>query len=151
MKSHLHRKNRFLALNTWAIFVIRYIAAFLDLTKEEIKELDHWARKQLIAGTALHPKSNVMKIYIKRRYEGRGLISVDKCCAAELRSIDFYLANSEEELLKVVARLEKLGKDKIESKKDYNNRIEQEKVDQLRSMKLHGQFGRDTDDKKSEI
>ena len=49
-----------------------------------------------------------------------------------------------------MARLEKLGKDKIESKKDYNNRIEQEKVDQLRSMKLHGQFGRDTDDKKSE-
>ena len=28
--------------------------------------------------------------------------------------------NGEEELLKTVARLEKLGKDKIESKKDYN-------------------------------
>ena len=48
---------------------------------------------------------------------------MDEWCAAELRSIDFYLANSEEKLLKVVARLEKLGKDKIESKKDYNNRI----------------------------
>ena len=75
---------------------------------------------------------------------------MEECCAAELRSIDFYLANSVEELLKVVARLEKLGKDKIESKKDYSNRIEQEKMDQLRSMKLHGQFGRDTDDKKPE-
>ena len=32
---------------------------------------------------------------------------------------------------------------------DYNNRIEQEKMDQLKSMKLHCQFGRDTDDKKS--
>ena len=41
--------------------------------------------------------------------------------------------NSEEELLKVVARLKKLEKDKIEGKKDYNNRIEQEKMDQLRS------------------
>ena len=48
-----------------------------------------------------------MRIYIKRMYEGRGLISVEECCAAELRSIDFYLVNSEEELLKVVARLEK--------------------------------------------
>ena len=56
---------------------------------------------------------------------------------------DFYLANSEEELLKAVARLQKLGKDKIEIKKDYNNRIEQEKMDQLRSTKLHGQFERD--------
>ena len=70
---------------------------------------------------------------------------MEECCAAELRSIDFYLANSEEELLKVAARLEKLGKDKIESKKDYNNKIELEKMDQLRSMKLHDQFGRHTD------
>ena len=51
-------------------------------------------------------------------YGGRGLISVEECCAAELRSTGFYLANREEELLKVVARLEKLGKYKIESKKD---------------------------------
>ena len=87
-----------------------------------------------------------MRIYIKRWYGGQSLISVEECCAAELRSIDFYLVNSEEELLK---RLEKLEKDKIEGKKDYNNRIEQEKMDQLRSMKLCGQFGRDTDNKKS--
>ena len=70
-----------------------------------------------------------MRTYIKRRYGGRGLISVEKCFAAELKSIDFYLVNSEEELLKVVARLEKWEKDKIEGKKDYNNRIEQEKID----------------------
>ena len=60
------------------------------------------------------------------------------------------LVNSEEELLNVVARLEKLEKDTIEGKKDCNNKIEQEKTYQLRSMKLHGQFRRDTDDKKSE-
>ena len=58
--------------------------------------------------------------------------------------------NSEKNLLKVVARLEKSEKDKIESKNDYINRIEQEKMDQLRSMKLHGQFGRDIDNKQSE-
>ena len=57
--------------------------------------------------------------------------------------------NSKEELLEVVARLEKLEKYKIEGKKDYNNIIEQEKMDQLRSMKLHGQSARDTDHKKS--
>ena len=68
---------------------------------------------------------------------------------SEAWSIDFYLVNSEEELLKVVARLEKLEKDTIEGKKDYNNKIELEKMDQLRSTKLHGLFGRDTDNKKS--
>ena len=74
---------------------------------------------------------------------------MEECCAAELRSIDFYLVNKEEELLKLVARLEKLDEGKIDGKKDYNNRIEQERMDQLRRMKLNGQFGRDTDDKKS--
>ena len=42
---------------------------------------------------------------------------MEECRAAELRSIDFYLVNSEEESLKVVARLEKLEKDNIEAKK----------------------------------
>ena len=123
MMTHLNGKYLFRALNTWAISVIRYSAAFLDWTKEETKELDRWTRKQLIAGRALHSQSNMMRIYIKRRYGGRGLISVEECCAAELRSIDFYLVNSEEEILKVVTRLEKLEKYKIEGKKDYNNRI----------------------------
>ena len=70
-----------------------------------------------------------MRIYIKHMYGEWALTSVEECYAAELRSIDFYLVNSEEELLKVVARLEKWEKDKIEGKKDYNNRIEQEKID----------------------
>ena len=40
MKTHLNGKNLFLALNTWAITVIRYSAAFLDWMKKETKELD---------------------------------------------------------------------------------------------------------------
>ena len=47
-----------------------------------------------------------------------------------------------------VRRLQKLGTDETENKIDYNSRREQEKIDEIRSMKLHGQFGRDTDDKK---
>ena len=70
MKTHLNGKNLFLALNTWALYVIRYGAAFLDWMKEEAIERDHWTRKELIAGRALHPKLNVMRICIKRRYGG---------------------------------------------------------------------------------
>ena len=118
----------------------------MEWTKKETKELDCWTRKQLIAGRAIHPKSNGMRIYIKCMNGEQGLVSVEECCAAELRSIDFYLLNSEEDLLKAVARLEKLDEDKIEGKKDYNNKIEQGKMDQLRCVKLHGQSGRDTDE-----
>ena len=88
-----------------------------------------------------------MRIYIKRRCGGIDVISVEEFCA-ELRSINIYFASSEERLLKAVARIQKLGKDKIESKNDYSSRIEQEKIDKVGSMKLHGKFGRDTDNKK---
>ena len=128
IKTHLNVKIIFLALNTWAISVMRYSAAFLDWTKEDTKELDRWIRKQLDAGRPLHPKSNIMRLYIKSRYKGRGLIGVEEWYAAELRAIDFYVKNSEEELLKIVARSEKLEKDETESKKGYNKRIEQEKI-----------------------
>ena len=39
--------------------------------------------------------------------------------------------------MKFVASSEKSEQDELGSKKDYSNRIEQEKMDQLRSMKLH--------------
>ena len=48
----------------------------------------------------------------------RGMHVQSHASYAEAWSIDFYLANSEEELLKVVARLEKLEKDTIKGKKD---------------------------------
>ena len=70
IKTHLNVKIIFLALNTWAISVMRYSAAFLDWTKEDTKELDRWIRKQLDAGRPLHPKSNIMTLYIKSRYKG---------------------------------------------------------------------------------
>ena len=57
-----------------------------------------------------------MRIYIKRMYGGQGLISVEEYFAAEL-SIDSQRANSEEELLKLVAKLEKLEKYKLKVKK----------------------------------
>ena len=116
----------------------------MDWTKEKPKELDRWTRKQLIAGRVLHPKSNVMRIYIKCRYGRQGLTNVEEYCTAELRSINFYLVNCKEELLKNVASLEKLEKDKSEGKKDHSNGIKQEKMDQVRSMELHGQLGRKT-------
>ena len=92
---------------------------------------------ELIGGTALHPKSS---LYIKQKYGGQGLINMEECSVTELRRIDHYLANSDEMLLKVVARLEKLDKDKIESNTEYNKRIQRDKIDKLKGMKPHGQF-----------
>ena len=61
MKTRLNAKNLFQALNTWAISVIRYSAAFLDWPKEETKKLDRWIRKQLSAGRELQEQNRTRK------------------------------------------------------------------------------------------
>ena len=62
MKTHLNGKNLFLGIS-----VIEYSATFLNWTKEVTKKLERWTCKQLIAGKVLHPKLDVMRVYIKRR------------------------------------------------------------------------------------
>ena len=49
-----------------------------------------------------------MRIYIKRKYGRWGLITAEECCVAESRNTDHYLANSDEMLLNVAVRLEKI-------------------------------------------
>ena len=75
MKNHLNGRDLFPAVNTWVVSVIRYSATFLEWVKEETKEFDCWTQKQLLGDRALHPKSNVLGIYIKRKYGGQRLIN----------------------------------------------------------------------------
>ena len=73
------------------------------------------------------------------------MISVEECWASELRSLDHYIANSHETLLKAVAKEEELDGDKIEGKEEYKKRIEEGKKKKFKGMKLHGQFEKDTE------
>ena len=73
------------------------------------------------------------------------MISVEECWASELRSLDHYIANSHETLLKAVAKEEELDGDKIEGKEEYKKRIEEGKKKKFKEMKLHGQFEKDTE------
>ena len=103
IKTHLNVKILFLALNTWAISVTRYSAAWIERKR---------IQKNLIVGS--ENSWMLADLYILSQIWWnfwRGLINVEEWYAIELRTIDFYVENSEEELLKVVARSEKLEKD----------------------------------------
>ena len=50
---------------------------------------------------AFHPKSDVNRLYVKRKEGGRGLISVERCVKEEENSLKIYISNSEEKLVKV--------------------------------------------------
>ena len=57
----------------------------------------------------LHPKSNVDRLYVKRKEGGRGLISVERCIREEENSLRFYVANSEETLIREVSAAETIN------------------------------------------
>ena len=110
LKSKLNGKNKITAINTWAVAVFRYGAGILQWKESELKNVDRKSRKTITMYGALHPKSDVNRLYIKRREGGRGLMSVE-CCVREEEenSLGFYVANSEEILIKGVYAVETIN------------------------------------------
>ena len=77
LETKLNGGNVIKGINTWAIPVLRYSAAFLNSTKAELQEMDRRTRELLTMHNGLHPRSNVDRLYIPRREGGRGLMSVE--------------------------------------------------------------------------
>ena len=79
LKSKLNGGNLVCAVNTWAVSLLRYSAAFVSWMKSELQAADRKTRKLFIIYRALHPKSDVGRFYIPRKEGGRGLISIEDC------------------------------------------------------------------------
>ena len=69
----------FKGVNTWAVSLLRYSTAFASWRKSELQAIDRKTRKLFTIYGALHPKSDVDRLYIPRKEEGRGLISIKDC------------------------------------------------------------------------
>ena len=59
LETKLNSGNVFKAINTWAVSVVRYSAAFLGWSKLQLEEIDRRTRKLLTMHNGFHPKSNV--------------------------------------------------------------------------------------------
>ena len=75
----------------------------------ELKDLDKKSRKTMRMYGGLHLKSDVDRLYAKRKEGGRGLISVEKCIREEENSLGFYVSNSEENLIRGVSAAETIN------------------------------------------
>ena len=79
LRLKLNGRNKIMAVNTWAVSVMRYGAGILKWNADELKSLDRRTRKFMIMHGALHPKGDVDRVYLSREMEGRGLISCERC------------------------------------------------------------------------
>ncbi|XP_067932894.1 uncharacterized protein [Watersipora subatra] len=92
LRSQLNAKNHVMAINTYALPVIRYPASIIKWTEEAIKGADIATRKLLTMHGALHPKSDTTKLYIDRKDGGKGLLSVQQRVKEEEQHIRAYAA-----------------------------------------------------------
>ena len=59
-----------------------------------MKSLDRRTRKFMTIQGALHPKSDVDRVYLSRKVGGRGLISCKGCIRTEENNLGWYVRNS---------------------------------------------------------
>ena len=76
LNTKLSGKNKIMAVNRWAVAILRYSAGIVEWrSDDELKELDRKTRKMMKMHGALHPKSDVDRLYLQKQKGGRGLIS----------------------------------------------------------------------------
>ena len=99
MKSKLNSGNLVCGVNTWAVSLLRYSAAFVSWWKSELQAIDRKTRKLLTIHGALHPRSDVDRLYIPKKVGGRSLISIEDCVELAIRDLELYVHESEERLI----------------------------------------------------
>ena len=109
LKSKLNGRNKVTAINTWAVAVLRYVARIIQWKASELNDLDTKSRKTIMKYEGLYPKSDVERLYVKRKEVGRGFISLEQCIREEESSLRFYVANSQENLIKWVSEAETIN------------------------------------------
>ena len=109
LKSKLNGGNLVRGVNTWAVSLLRYSAAFVSWRKSELQAIDRKTRKLFTTYGALHPKSDLDRLYMPRKEGGRGLIPIEDCVELARRGLEVYVHGSEERLIQTARR------DKIDS------------------------------------
>ena len=108
LKSKLNGGNLVCGVNTWAVSLLRYSAAFVSWRKSGVQAIDRKTGKLFTLYGSLHPKSDVDGLYMPRKEGGRGLISIEDCAELAMKGFEVYVHGSEERLIQCA------GGDKID-------------------------------------
>ena len=99
LETKLNGGNIITGINIWVFSLLTYSAAFLDLTGTELEQMDRSTRKLMTMHRALNLKSNVARIYLFCKEDGRGLRSVEDTLKSAILGLERYVLKSQEGLL----------------------------------------------------
>ena len=147
LKSKLNGGNLVHGVNTWVVSLLRYSAAFVSWRKSEVQAIDRKTRKLFIIYGALHPKSDVDRLYIPRKEGERGLTSIEDCAELAIKGLEVYLHGSEERLIQA-ARGNKI--DGLEAVSVLKRSKKGKRLEDWEEKVLHGQYLRQTKEVRSD-
>ena len=143
MKSKLHGRHKIKAINTWAVSLLRYGAGIIEWTKEDLQKMDRKTRKVMTMNKEFHPKSDTARLYVSRKKGGRGLISCEECVRTEENSLNWYIENSNEEMLANVNNHKIMRNDEAVEPVQYKANRKQIAEAGWKEKVMHGQFVRE--------
>ena len=135
LKSKLNGRNLVRRVNIWAVPLLRYSAAFVSWRKTELQAIDRKTRKLFTIYGALHPKSDVDRLYIPRKEGERGLISTEDCVELAITGLKVYVHGSEEILIQA-AREDKI--DGLEASSVLKRSKKEKRLEDWEDKVLHG-------------
>lgn len=146
LKSELNAGNAISAINIWAIPVIRYTAGVVEWTVNELREADRKTRKLLTMNNAFNLNGDVDRLYVARSKGGKGLLQIEQMVREEERSLEEYVKTRQKKdrLLQMVAKEHLFNTN--ESKAEYKQRVTEQRIQDWKAKRLHGQFHRQTAD-----
>ncbi|XP_063821249.1 uncharacterized protein LOC135071388 [Ostrinia nubilalis] len=94
LNSLLSGGNKARAFNGWVMPLLIYSFGILRWTQTELDALDRKVRQQLTQHRMLHPRSSVMRLYIPRKWGGRGFLNAKNLHNREVCNLrDYFLTN----------------------------------------------------------
>ena len=95
----------------------------------DLKHFDRKSRKTMTMYGGLHPKSDVDRLYVIKKEGDRGLISVERCIREDENSLGFYVANSEENLIRGVSAAETINRRETITSAEFKKKKAKEEVE----------------------
>ena len=83
--------------------LLRYSAAFVSWRKIELQAIDRKNGNLFTIYGALHPNSDVHRLYIPRKDGGKGLIFTEDCVELAIRGSEVYVHGSGERLIEAAS------------------------------------------------
>ena len=95
LNSLLSGGNKVRAFNGWVMPLLTYSFGILKWTQTELDALDRRVRQLLTSHRMLHPRSSVMRLYIPRKWGGRGFLNAKNLHNREVYNLREYFLNTE--------------------------------------------------------